>query len=250
MSYQYFVQEEHNASLLAMFEWVTFDNQVEDTANYVMSEPMTDPILIRNTSILRNEVTSLWLTPDRTQAILFNNTSNYPTDDFTLLTWIRPYANTGTAYRGFLDYGALRLAVANVGEETFDVRLEVYTSSYNETLPISDDGYMVMVVRSGDDYSLYIDNVFITTLTIVPLIFSTSSVRIGFATGWMTDAQAELDMQAVTLFPTALTQQQRNDIWTIVTIDAIVRTVDADTEIDFENENVRVLQTEWHSVLI
>lgn len=248
MSYQTYVVEEHDPTLLAMFEWVTFDNEVEDTAGFTMSEPMaTDEILIRNRSIINNEVTSLWLTPDRTEPIVFAPNS-YSSGNFTLLGWVYPYDSAG-GYRGVLEYGPLRVIVTTVGEENFTLRLEVGGSNAETVLDVG-MGYNFMVVRSGDNFDFYVDNSLIQTLTVAGQDFSTAGVSIGTATGWTTDPQAELDVQGVTIIPAALTTLERDDLWSVIENGYISRTVSADTEIDFASEDTVVLQTEWHSVLV
>jgi len=246
MSYHRYLQDELDPSLIAMFEWVTFENEVEDTARYVMSEPGVDDLLVRNYSILPNEVTSLVLSADRTEPIVFPHAPEFPTGDFTVILWVQPRETPGD--RGLFQFGDLSIAIETVTDDDFAIAVSTPWQVNQHVVPHVEEGYMVMVTRSGNQFEMFVDNQSVWSSSNSSFDIANADVLIGYASGWSNNPTAEADLQALSLHPFAMTEQQRDDLWSVAFTNGIVRRVEGDSVINLANEQVRVLQSEWHVV--
>jgi len=252
MSYESYVLQEHEPSLLMMFSWVTFENQIEDTSNLFLSQPMqSDQIIVRDRTIIPGERKSLFLSGDRVEPIRFSYQEEFPEQDFTLIFWFRVYDSEVTVRRGMVRYGDLSIAVDKVESGQFELVVRVNNKVIREIFVTGD--YMLTMTRQGDNFSMYIrkdgeEQPFFFSESNVDI--SESSFRVGTARLFESNVDAELDIQGVTLLDFPINEQQRQDIYTVVDTNRVVRGALESGILDFAEENIKALQTEWHSVLI
>lgn len=252
MSYESYLIQEYEPSLLMMFDWVTFENRVEDVSNLFLSNPMqTDQILVRNRTIMPGQETSLFLSGDRVEPIRFSHQEVFPEQDFTLVFWFRVYDSEIPVRRGMVRYGDVSIAVNNVENQHFDLALRVNNKLVSESFATGD--YMLTMTRDSDDFSLYIrkdgeEGSFFFSESNVDI--SGSSFQVGTARLFEFNVDAELDMQGVTLLDFPITESQRQDIYSIVDNNRIIREASESGVVNFADENINTLQTEWHSVVI
>lgn len=252
MSYESYVLQEHQPSLLMMFSWVTFENQIEDVSNFFLSQPMQfDQIIVRNRTIIPGERNSLFLSGDRVEPIRFSHEEEFPEQDFTLIFWFRVYDSEVPVRRGMIRYGDLSIAVDKVENEQFELVVRVNNKVIREIFATGD--YMLTMTRQGDNFSMYIrkdgeEESFFFSESNVDI--SESSFQLGTARLFESNVDADVDMQGVTLLDFPISEQQREDIYSVVDTNRVVRQASESGVLDFAGENIKALQTEWHSVII
>lgn len=251
MSYNLFLAQEYAPAFLALFDYVTLDGELEDVAGFRLSAPLSvgdevfpeDFVTLRDTSIVLNESYVLVLNPNDTDAIVWASDVDFPSGDQSILFWIRPIAGEelDSLSRPIFRYGNLVVGVDSVDDVGFNLSIDVATSNMSIPLTISETGYAVFIVRTGDTFEVFIDNDSVNSVTEAG--FTPGDVEVNHAPG-----NAEVELQALSLHDAALVEADRTDIYDMGFVGYIAREVVSGDNIEFLTEETVEIMTEWHVV--
>lgn len=251
MSYHSFLIDEYQPAFLALFDYHTLDGELEDVAGFRFSTPLSpvdgdDPedfVTLRDTSIVLNESYVLVLNPTDTDAIVWASDVNFPSGDQAIWFWMRTIAGDelGADARPMFQYGNLEVGVNGVDDQGFNLLIDIALSNITIPLSITDQGHSVLIVRTGNTFEVFIDNV--SSGTVSEAGFTEGNVTVNHAPG-----VAEVELQALSLHNQALAEPDRDDIYDMGVVGYISREVVVTDSINFLTEDTTEIETEWHVV--